>query len=170
MSAVIGLDLSSTCTGICLPDGGTAHFAPPKGTVLSRAVAIRDWLRDWVAPPVDLIVIEDIGTRFTQTAIAMAYVHCCVDQLLMNQRTIKVAPAVLKRFATGKGNADKHAMTVAAIRNGWACDGEEGSTDDECDAWWLWALGWYMLDAPVMPVPVTQYRTDVCAGLAEETA
>ena len=46
---IIGLDLSSTCTGICLPDGSTEHYLPT-GDLLQRALATRRWLADWVLP------------------------------------------------------------------------------------------------------------------------
>ncbi len=157
---VIGLDLSSTRTGICLPDGTTEHI-DAKGTLYERARQMVDGLRPWMFPPVDLVVVEAIGTRHVQTAIALAYVHAYVDRMLEWQRVVKVSPALLKKYATGKGNADKHAMTMAAIRNGWTSD---DSTDDEADAWWLWALGMHLLRHPVV-ADVTTYRADVVASM-----
>ena len=50
----------------------------------------------------------------------------------------EIQPQDLKRFATGKGNADKPEMLKAAIQKGYA-----GSTDDnEVDAWLIlqWAF------------------------------
>lgn len=153
--AVIGLDLSMTCVGICLPDGTTEHVrSNTSGTLHDRATHLRDELRPWLAPGADLFVVEAIGTRFVQTAISMAYLHCMIDDVLNCERVVKVPPASLKRFATGRGNADKHMMTIAAIRSGWTSD--EGSTHDEADAWWLWALGRHVLAAPV--VGDTAYR------------
>jgi Holliday junction resolvasome RuvABC endonuclease subunit len=52
----------------------------------------------------------------------------------------EIQPQDLKRFATGKGNADKPEMLKAAIQKGYA-----GSTDDnEVDAWLIlqWAFQW----------------------------
>jgi len=162
---VIGLDLSLTRTGICLPDGTTDHIVGTRdGDLYQRAHHMVAALRDWLLPA-DLVVIEDIGTRFIQTAISLAYVHCLTDGLLTDTRVVKVAPSRLKRFATGKGGADKHAMTVAAIRNGWACDGDEGTTDDEADAWWLWTLGKGLVGEWI--VTPTEYRRAV---LAEHSA
>lgn len=42
---------------------------------------------------------------------------------------VSYAPAAIKKFWHGKGNADKDAMAVAAARRGW-----EGLGPDECDA------------------------------------
>lgn len=162
---VIGLDLSLTRTGICLPDGTTQHIVGPKAPDLyGRAYGMVDELSHWLLPA-DLVVIEAIGTRFIQTAISLAYVHCLTDGLLADTRVVKIAPSRLKVWATGKGNADKHAMTVAAIRNGWACDSNEGTTDDEADAFHLYCLGKQLVGEPV--VPATKYRTDTCNEIKE---
>lgn len=164
---VIGFDLSLTCVGICLPDGATEHVKgqPPKfGSLYDRAADMRDQLRPWLLPYVDLVVIEALAPNRFADAVPLAYVHCMVDGLLAGRRVLKVAPATVKKFATGKGNADKHAMTVAAMRAGWDSD---NSTNDEVDAWWLWALGRHLLDAPV--VADTAYRRDVIDKLKEAT-
>lgn len=51
--------------------------------------------------------------------------------------TLTVAPSVLKKHATGRGNADKRAMTTAAAIR-WKRPGLD--QDDEADA--LWVLDW----------------------------
>ena len=48
-----------------------------------------------------------------------------------------MAPATLKRFATGKGNATKDATLAAAIRR----FGFEGDDNNAADAWLLRAMG-----------------------------
>lgn len=162
---VYGLDLSSTCTGICLPDGTTDHHKP-KGTLLERALSTKRWLLDYLLPGADLVVIEDIATRQVQTAIAMAYVHCQVDELLAAHDipAIKVDPTRLKRFATNKHNADKHAMTMAAVRCGW--EAGDDSTDDEADAWWLWRVGRVLVGKGLYP-PLS-YQAKVLEALRDD--
>lgn len=165
MTGVLAFDLSSTCTGICTDDGRTDHYTPPaKATLIERAIATRNHLRDWLLPAPDLVVIEAIGTRHVQTAIAIATVHALVEEMLRDHQVVKVAPAVVKRYATGNGAANKHAMTMAAIRGGWD---SEDSTDDEVDAWHLWTLGRHLLGAPA--VPVTVYRSEIVLLLGEAT-
>lgn len=157
---IIGLDLSLTCTGIALPDGSTDHIVgPKKGSLYDRAYTITNELRHWLLPA-DLVVIEDIATRHVRTAISMAYLHCLTDRLLTDTPVLKVDPATLKRFATGKGNVDKHTMTVAAIRNGWT---SAESTDDETDAWWLHILGRACSGDWI--VEQTKYRVAVVAAI-----
>jgi hypothetical protein len=49
---------------------------------------------------------------------------------------VLLTPATLKAYATGKGNADKTAMTLAAFKR----TGIEFADDNQCDAAWLrWA-------------------------------
>ena len=55
--------------------------------------------------------------------------------------SVVVPPSLLKRRATGKGNADKAQMMAAARALGWDGDG-----DDQADAWLLWhgaREGWW---------------------------
>ena len=158
--SVIGLDLSSTSTGICHRDGYTTTTAP-KGDLLHRARRMR---HDAVIATVagDLVVIEAIATRHVQTAIAIATVHALVlDAIADTRHILMVSPASLKKFATAKGNSNKTAMLLAAKRDGWI--DPPGATDDQADAWWLWVLGhattgrWHVTE--------TKYRTDVIASL-----
>jgi len=110
--------------------------------------------------PADLVVIEAIGTRHVQTAIAISYVHALVDvQLLeLGLPTLKVAPNLVKKYATGKGNAQKDQMIISCVRSGGDPD-----NNDEADAWWLWAIGRHLLGAPV--VEETKYRADIISAI-----
>lgn len=159
---ILALDLSSTSTGVCF-DGETSTIAP-KGTLIERARAMRDEIRHLLIPAPDLVVIEGIGTRHVQTAIAIATVHALVlDECHGYAPVLTVSPASLKRFATGKGNANKDAMLVAAIKVG-----SDAVTNDAADAWWLWTIGMALHDW--WEVPCTAYRTDVLQGLSWEVA
>lgn len=142
MTHVLGVDLSSTRTGICA--GGETHSFRPAGALYDRARQTADEVARW-AVAADLIVIEAIGTRQVQTAIALGYVHALVDDRLTHKRVVKVTPTDLKRFATGRGNADKDAVMLAAARLEPAI-----SNNDEADAWWLWALGEHLEGRPFL--------------------
>jgi Holliday junction resolvasome RuvABC endonuclease subunit len=62
---------------------------------------------------------------------------------------IDVPPSTLKKYATGKGNADKGAMLVAAVKR----LGYEGTDNNEADARWLHAVGMALMGKPVANVP-----------------
>jgi Holliday junction resolvasome RuvABC endonuclease subunit len=154
VTVVLGLDLSSTRTGICA-NGEVASYTPPKGPLLERARATASHIREW-AVTADLIVIEAIGTRMINTAIALATVHaitldridgCCPIQM--------VAPADLKKFATGRGNADKDTVMLAAAKLEPAI-----ANNDEADSWWLWAIGCGLVDRVTLPGAYRQAVVD----------
>jgi Holliday junction resolvasome RuvABC endonuclease subunit len=165
----LALDLSSTATGICETDGTTWTFKP-KGTLLARAQATRAAVVVLLEPWPDTVVLEAIGTRHTNTAIAIATVHALVrdaiDDAPVNPDIILVPPAKLKKWATGKGNADKTTMVTAAMRAGW--DAPADATDDQADAWWLWTIGEAL--GGTWRVPETAYRAEVLDGLREALA
>jgi hypothetical protein len=162
---IVGLDLSSTATGICV-DGVTWTVAP-KGTLLERARVMRSAAYE-ACHGVDLVVVEAIGTRFVGTAIAIATVHALtLDRLdQCGHEVLTVAPNQLKKWATGKGNADKTAMVTAAMRAGW--DAPDDCTDDQADAWWLWTIGCAVKGEPV--VTMTGYREALLAELGAAVA
>ena len=135
MTAIIGIDLSTTRTGLCV-NGDTFSIEPPKkATLLGKAMHVRDALRDWVMPA-DLVIIEDYATTYAKVAFSMGYLHCMVDELLIDRPVHKIPPASLKKWAVNHGNANKDMMLSAAIRAG-----SPANNNDEADAWWLYAMG-----------------------------
>lgn len=157
---VLGVDLSSTRTGICA-DGVCTSYTP-RGTLLQRARATAEEVAGY-AVAADLIVIEAIGTRQVQTAVALGYVHALVEDRLGDKAPIvEVSPADLKKFAVGKGNAGKDEVMLAAARHEPAI-----ANNDEADAWWLWKLGEALRNR--LPAQLhTEYRTAVIAKLQKE--
>ena len=157
---VLALDLSVTATGMCLPDGTarTIKTNPKDGDrrlshiVTSIAVALGEGT-DGVGHGVDLVVIEGPVVR-SSAAIAIGMVHGAVRLQLLDFNTpyVLVTPATLKAYATGKGNADKTAMAVAALKR----TGREFDDDNQVDAFWLRAaaLDWY--DRAEFEVPKAQ--------------
>jgi hypothetical protein len=148
---VLGLDLSITATGFALPDGQTGTFKGPwKGDW--RLVAIKHAVAGH-ADAVDLAVIEDLPTHAKSAGIT-GMVHGAVRAVLMELGVpyVLITPATLKAYATGKGNADKTAMAIAALKRA----GREFGDDNQCDAAWLrWAgLDWY--GQPEFDIPKAQ--------------
>jgi Holliday junction resolvasome RuvABC endonuclease subunit len=137
---ILGLDLSITATGYALPDGQTGTFKGPwKGDW--RLVAIKTAVAGHT-DQIDLAIIEDLPTHAKAAGIT-GMVHGAVRAVLLEAGVpyTLITPATLKAYATGKGNADKTAMAIAALKRA----GREFDDDNQCDAWWLRAaaLDWY---------------------------
>lgn len=155
---VMGLDLSITATGVCMPSGATITLSVPGGAKAgdTRLVSIRDYIRESLRiQPADLVAIEGPVTR-TNTATVSGMVHGAVRTALMDAGVpyALVPPATLKAYATGKGNADKTAMALAAFKR----SGREFPDDNQCDAAWLrWAaLDWF--GSPEFALPAEQRK------------
>ncbi len=58
----------------------------------------------------------------------------------------------VKQYATGDGGATKSQMATAALSRA----GLTFPTEDECDAWWMRAMGWDWLGHPVVDLPKAQ--------------
>lgn len=176
-NGVMGLDLSSTSTGACLPSGGTVACVPSDKLPMRRRCR---YIADAVSGIVDrndpaLVVIEAIGTNRIQAAISAATVHAYVlDVLAGHVPVLFVTPSQLKKFALGKGagkGTGKTMVTLAASQNGWVGPSDLAATtncvDDEADAWWLWAIGCHWRGAH--QVTDTAYRQEVVSKLSEPT-
>lgn len=134
---VMGLDLSISATGVCLPDGSvmTIKCKPEWGD--TRLTLIRDVVRRH-CPGVDLAVIEDkIHSSFSAAVLGM--VQGAVRTELMDQGVpyALVPVKTLKKFATGNGNADKDLMMLSAKRRAALIFKD----DNQCDAWWAREAG-----------------------------
>lgn len=149
---VVGLDLSLTATGYANDAGtGTLTAAPKKGC--ARLALLRD-LVSLECRDADLVVVE--GYAF---AARNSHAHALgelggVIRLALHEAGVPfvdVPPASLKKYATGKGNANKGEMLAAAIRR----LGYEGASDNEADAMWLRAMGLDALGCPVVKLPET---------------
>lgn len=151
---VVGLDLSIAATGIAV-DYGPGTFTIQPRTLGDHRLPE---LRDRVAGHCDnatLVAIEGPVLR-SQAAIALAMLHGVIRAALIDQGTpyVLVAPASLKTYATGKGNAGKPEMAVAAYKR----TGIEFTDDNQCDAAWL---RWMALDAlgqPEFDLPASHRR------------
>ncbi len=152
MSAyVVGLDLSITATGVAT-DEGTFTISPrSKGDARLREIV--DALDPHLAAVCnDLIVMEGPVLR-SSAALALGMLHGALryDLSLSTTPYLVVAPATLKKYATGKGNATKPDMAVAAYKR----TGVEFADDNQCDAAWLRWLGLDLLGAAAFELPAS---------------
>lgn len=139
---IMGVDPSSTCTGVSLPGAGTMALKPParlKGDdrLYSLAVKVGEAA---VRFQVELAVIEDLAGLYKgEAARVIPMLHGMIRMELKRLGVVymPVNPTTLKRFATGSASADKTAMALAALKR----LGREYATSDECDADWLRIAG-----------------------------
>jgi Holliday junction resolvasome RuvABC endonuclease subunit len=147
---ILGLDLSMTATGVCLPDGTTHTITTRPKDGDQRLHAISEALYKLTVAGIDLAVIEDLPTHAKSAGIT-GMVHGAARVALIKAGVpyVLITPATLKAYATGKGNADKTAMAMAAFKRA----GREFGDDNQCDAWWLRAAGldWYGQPEFVLP-------------------
>lgn len=162
---VVGVDLSLTGTGIATPTavrtiGSTGRKGAPlrvrhaRLTDLATQVVLA--VSEAAAPRTALVVVEApafsriTGHQHDRSGLWWL----TVDELLAAGHLVaEVAPTCLKRFATGKGVADKGAMVDAAARRlpHWATGGQ----NDAVDALWLRAMGMHRYGTPLCSVPKT---------------
>ncbi len=165
-AGVVGLDLSLSSTGIALPDGNilTHGYSLTKyATVderVERLCAIRslitvhiDHIRDHGAD-YPLVVVEGFSFGSPQGATEAGGLGWAVRVRLweLGVPFAIVPPATLKKFATGKGNAGKDDMKLAALQRFDLTFTGTGS-GDRCDARWLQEMGLHHMGAPTVDLP-----------------
>lgn len=155
---VVGLDLSLTSTGFAVATAvmrNAEAIKRPQHKGVARLRSLRDAIVhrvDGIKP--ELVVIEgySFGSRASH-AHSLGELGGVVRVALteLGVRWVDLPPSTLKKYATGKGNADKGLMLAEAVRRlGYA-----GSSNDEADALWLACAGHHLLGHPVVDVPKT---------------
>lgn len=153
--AVLGVDLALRATGIAFPDGTSTSYVPPSSaTDTVRLNLILGAVTDALEEPVDLVAIEGYSYGSSgRSLVGLAEVGGLVRWAIWRAGIdrLEVPPAVLKRAATGKGNADKVAVLIAARDR----LGYDGVDHNEADARWLQVIGRHWLQAPTTRLPKT---------------
>lgn len=151
MTRVLGLDLSLTATGYAYNDE-VVGVIRSKANGMRRLKEIRETVIEF-AIVADVVVLEGYGFD-SQKAVVLGELGGVVRLELYDRRIpyVEVPPALVKKYATGKGNADKDAMLAAAIRR----FGFEGDNNNAADAWLLRDMGLVAYDGE----PVTDYQRE----------
>lgn len=164
MSAVVGLDLSLTATGIATPEGvRTITSRGRKGDNLwSRRDRLSRLAGQIGAAITDespfggaLVVIEgpSIQRAAGGTHDRSGLWWLVVDELFTHQHTIvEVAPSARAKYATGKGNAGKDEVLAAVVRR---YPDVLVTNNNEADSLVLRAMGCDWLGEPLATVPQT---------------
>jgi crossover junction endodeoxyribonuclease RuvC len=157
---ILALDLSITETGWALAAGserGCGLIVSKKQAGLhpmQRLDRIRRRVLE-LAAGADLVVLEgySFGSKNSQ-AHALGELGGAVRLSLWGASIpyVEVPPSVVKKFATGKGNAGKEEVLVAAVRR----LGYEGSNNNEADALWLLLAGLSSYGAGWVEMPKAQ--------------
>lgn len=167
MKRVLGIDLSLTGTGLATidDDGLHAWTFKSKLTGLARLRSIRAELA-YQRQDITLVVLEGPSYGSQQGSQQGHHERAGLWWLVverLDQQSIPVAvapPKSLKKYATGKGNASKEQVLVAAAKRIEGFDGDNNAAD----AAWLALMGADFLGAPLVQVPVVQ--RDALDGVA----
>ena len=144
---ILALDLSLTATGVARTCGLVLHQTAcgspyhvdtwrPKTRGATRLIDLRDRTIA-TARGADIVIIED-GIVRSSAAKVLGELHGVIKVALheSGHHAVFAPPASVKKYATGRGNADKFAMLAAAKdRLGYA-----GESPDEADALWMLAM------------------------------
>lgn len=149
----VGLDLSLTATGIA-----TDRLLTIKTLAVMKMGARLDKILNGIndaAVSIDdpFFIVENFPFTRNNSAGQLGMVHGIVH-LYSHQCSIPlltVPPSTLKKFGTGKGNATKPDMRMALFKR-MDLDVKD---DNQVDAWWLRALGFFLLGRPIIELPKT---------------
>lgn len=151
---IIGLDLSIAATGIATHHTTwTADTSPRDGDIVDRARLILSHIRYALAGTAQpkTVVAEDYvsGSRHTPSELLLLHGIVRWDLQTMRDAIVWVPPATLKKYATGKGNASKVDVIIAARER----LGLDSTDDNQADALWLRAIGCELAGHPLAVMP-----------------
>lgn len=148
---IIAFDLSLAATGIARYDGVTETLST-RLRGIERIEAIVDSAVRTGVYDADLVVMEDalFGMR-NHTTGELLMLHGCI-RLALHREGVHyavIAPATLKKYATGAGNAKKPDMRMELYKRA----GIDLADDNQVDAWWLRAAALDHYGEPPVPMP-----------------
>ena len=149
---VLGLDLSITATGLTHTVQGEActHVIKTRDKDGDAQLGqIRTTVRE-LAEGSEFALIEAPTAR-SATPVISGMVHGVVRLELIGLGIpyATVMPASMKKYATGRGGADKTLMRLDAFKRA----GLEFVDDNACDSWWAWVMASEYQGDPVLSLP-----------------
>ena len=170
MTTILGIDPSLTATTYCRLGEKTHSF----GTIttklkgVERLLFIEEQLQTAVTvDKLDLICLEGYAYARPNQAHQIGELGGAIRKLLWLSKIpwVEIAPAAVKKFATGKGNADKN-LVLMNIYKRW---GVECANDNQADAYALAKIGWELVEpSDCLPVFQEQVMEKIRAGQEEE--
>ena len=163
---IVGVDASLTSTGVAMCIDGETYTnviqSSKKG--VERLIDIKTMVSPIVSDA-DLVVIEGYAFARPNQAHQIGELGGVLRVMfaMMGLKYIEVAPAALKKFATGKGNANKEAVAVGIFKR-WHC---EFNNNDEADAFVLAQIGQAYLSKTDK---LTGYQREVMIALNSKPA
>lgn len=156
MTKIVGLDLSLTSTGVAvvLGDFASTETIKPKAKGHARLSMLQAEIGNYV-DGATLVVVEGpafASAKGQQGHHERAGLWWLITHSL-HRRSIPTAivpPSTLKKYVTGKGNADKDTVLLAVARRYPTVDIHG---NDEADALVLAAMGARHLDHPIDDMP-----------------
>jgi Holliday junction resolvasome RuvABC endonuclease subunit len=152
--SILALDLSLTCTGVCLNGEPSRITSRQKG--YDRLTELtHDIYR--LTFGVDVVVIEDFSFGSKGSSLYQIAGLGYIVRLWLYEHdvtTVLISPATLKKFATGKGNSPKDAMIAAAVRRFHLGEGHDDN--NEVDAYLLWCMAREAYGGPIAKLPAAQ--------------
>jgi Holliday junction resolvasome RuvABC endonuclease subunit len=157
MAKVIGLDLSLTSTAMVVGTGDAFVLDTGKLRGPERLAFIRDTVLEALPVGCGPVFVEgySFASKFNREALGELGGVVRVALWEAGVQYVEVPPTTLKMYATGKGNATKTAMVVAARER----LGMSELDDNVADALWLHALGVHVLTGEgLVKLPATHLR------------
>lgn len=136
---IVGIDASLTGTGVAVVNCSLrTETIQSKKAGPERLIELRERIKQIVAGA-NLVVIEGYAFAKGNSAHQLGELGGVLRVMFheMGLRVLEVAPGQVKKFATGKGVADKRDMSIAVLKR-WGVD---FTTDDETDAFVLAMIG-----------------------------
>jgi Holliday junction resolvasome RuvABC endonuclease subunit len=157
---VVGLDLSLTGTGVASVDGtrlvrSTGHKGDTLVQRAHRLAGLHAEITSALTGSIDLVAIEAPSTGHARGSSGSVHDRSGLWWLVVTDLVdwgvpvVEVPPATLKKYVTGKGNAQKPDVRMEIFKR----YGIDLRDDNEADAFALRALGLDLLGHPLAVMP-----------------
>lgn len=150
----MGIDPSLTATGMARADGSLWRFGGDSSMGDRRLLTIHDTVDAACAEDLPHLVVIEYAPHARTGSGSLGLVQCAVRMPLARRRIpyVFVAPATLKKYATGSGRGDKSELRMQLFKR----TGIDEPDDNKVDAWWLRHAGLDWYGEPEITLPAVQ--------------